>query len=361
MAQPIYNPTGVRAFGLKAEAAFGADNEATDTHIAFNYEGGPIERKNWNYYKNDDEVNGAFLPDQAQIINKHIEDSWKNKLTPNMIGLVCGCIADEYSVALAPGETTIYKHVFKFLSSGLLASSGLKPFVSRNMIEASGNLITLYKGIILNGFEISGDRAGFINGMADIIGYNGHASSSKTKAYLFGSSVKCSQPYMKYGDFKFKKGTYNYGTEAFTLVTDQHSQLMTASVKHKKTAEKQAQFGDQNGTVTQIVPVGYETSINCKFELTAMADFLTDWEAQNQFAIQIPIAGPVIAGAAAGTRFQVNTVFPKVQIESAEISPEGSKLVRDAVFSILSNPKGQDDQSEFLVVEVVDKVPNYVI
>lgn len=354
---PIYGKRNIRAFGVKGETTYGADMSGTDTLISLPYEGGPMEPVNWNYYKNDDEVHSSFLPLSGQIINRHIEHQHQMKLVPSIMGFVMGCIFDEYTTALASGESTIYKHSFKLLTHGLAASYGLRAFSSRNVHEVIGNVIRQYRGIVLNGITLSGDRGGFVKASADMLGLFAEGSSGKTHANL--TSVLTAQPYLKYGDLQFQTGTYTYSTEAFGSPTSHHAKLLSFSCGIKKTADKQAQFGDQGGYVTGLVPLGYEATLTAKMELAAWADYQSDWAAGTQMAIKIPISGSTIPGASNNTKWQVNIIFPKAQIMSAPLSLEDEKHVRDVEFVILGNAVGADDQSEWCVVEVFDKTADY--
>lgn len=353
MANFLSSRIGLRSISRNVETTYGQDIEGTAEFKTFDYEGGPIEQVNLNRYVNSDQVTGSFRPTKTEILNRHIEHQHTGLLTCNLAGMVMGCIADTETSALASGESAIWTKKYHFLSEGLAANYGLANLRSRNLIEAMGDVRKLYKGIVLNGIEFQTQRGNPCKCVVDINGYNGTASSSKTRANMLDAAT--AHPYMTYGDVDFDQGSYTFATEAFSSTVDHKTGLMDLNLKIMKTIQKVALHGGTSGAVDRIDATNVEVTCSFKYEIDAVADFFSLWDAQTEFAIKFTALGDVISGAANNTKYQIDVVFPKCRvIQCGPPADEDGKLVRSVELDVMGTPEGADASSEWALVSITD-------
>lgn len=353
MSTNVLHPRrALRAFGLKAETSFGADMSATDTLIAFDHQDKPMELKPADFLTDNSDANGSFVTTKAVLASRQLEHSHKGNAVPSLLGLALGCFADEYSVT---GPTdSCYTHKFKLLTHGAVASNGLPDFVSRNVHELNGNIISLITGVVINGFKLQADRGAWLKAELNIIGGNTKGNSGKTFANL--ESAHTPQPYFLYKDVTFVKGTYNYGTEVIGSTTALNAKTIALELNVDKKADQVKLFGSTTQKVDRVDPLGYEASLTAKMQLAATADWYTDFESETETSLQIKIEG-ALAGAT--TKYTVQVDIPKVRVKNAENDNDADRLIRSVEYEILGNPVGADDQSEFMAFTIIDKVVNY--
>lgn len=352
MANFLSDRIGIRAFSRNVESTFGEDLEATAEFKQFDYEGGPIEQVAGNLYVNSDQVTGSFVPTKTELLHRHIEAQHVGHMTCNLVGMVMGCIAETETSALASGESAIWTKKYHFLSSGLASNYGLANLRSRNLIEAMGDTIKLYKGVVLNGIEFQMQRGNPCKVSVDVNGYNGTATSTKTRKNLKDAAT--THPFMTFGDIDFDEGTYTFATEAFSSTVDHKTGLMDFSCTIRKTIKKENLAGGTSGAVDRIDATGVEVICNFKYEIDTVADWFSLWDAQTEKAIKFTALGGVISGAANNTKYQIDIVFPKVKVKSKDVNPEDGKLVRNVELEIIGTPTGEDASSEYALISVTD-------
>lgn len=364
MAQDFVSAqAGIRAFSRQVITP-GNDIHGTETFLGFEYEGDPLEHEAGEYYIDESKVNQSLVPTTSRIVTQRLEGQHADLLLPNYVGLFCGCMADAETSTLSSGESAIWDKNYKFLTSGLAAQNFAPADVRyRNMIEFIANRIKVYQGVALTGIEIQSVRGQAAKCTLDVRGYNKIVNvhtSFDSYAELIG--VKPStQPFLTYGMVSLHEGTYTFSSEAFVSSTDHSARIIEATFGIKNPVIDIFQHGDTLGAVSRLHKAKWEPTLKFKYELSTTNDFFDKYEAQTEFAVQIPIVGPVIPGAANNTTYKITLIFPKCRVKATpKISRDGEKWVREVDCLVLGNVKGADDQSEFLVIHVTDGVQNYM-
>lgn len=348
----------LRGFSKGYEDTFG---EYEDTANAADYfvdtpdEPAPIMAAPNLIYTDADSANGTFGATTTANITYGFEGEHVSVLKPDIAGTIIGAQATtETNTGAGP-----YTHKYKFQSSG---SSGALSIKSRNMLEAHGNTIDQYSGVVAPEFEIIADKSGYVKLRAALMGYAAKKTSSFTLANMVTQTVSLSQG-LKFGDAKMIKGTHNTGTDSFTAVDTYNPYVESFSIKHAMNIvdSTKYQMGSQTGLVKAWDVGGISCEVKAKVHITAVDSSSPSGEAQNwltwlmgqtEFALQFPIVGALISGS---DYFTVTTVFPKVRLKAAKEIAEDGILKRELDFEVIYTPNDY-----YMMITIIDSTASHI-
>ena len=300
---------GWRAFSLLKQADI---LTAQPVNTLLNFEGDPIEPEPETYFMNDTEVTGELLPTKSRLINRKLQGKHKSKAFPHVVGLFS---------SMAMGKDTV---------------SGAGPYVHkieidktvvelpyRTMIENDGFAQFVYRGIACSGFMLSGQRGGFVEFEADLIGAAAEATDATAKP------ARLDESYLAYGEVNLTKG----GTFNGTVVsggTSIAANLVDFKLGFKNGAKGTYLFNDPTGNVGQVrrgskYEVEFEGSIEIE-DQTHRAALL----AGTELVFDIPIVG--------GASAKIQTVLPRVVYREAKKGVDDGILKISAKWGVMSDP-----------------------
>lgn len=338
---------GWRALSHKVEAAYGNLNATANgaDFVAFPYKGTPLFRKS-DVITNADEVNGAFLPNQAVLYKTYIEDSIKGYLTPELAAIVVRGFAGTEATVTTVG-TTGKQHIYK-LSGTKLGDTSTGLFRTMNLIEKEGSTIVQYSGLVCPSLKVSFKRGAWVEFEAPIHGFKATQASSILTTNAQMKAIRVAESYLKHNDVTFKRGTTYTANNSTTLdvlggtVTNWNAKMISGELNIGTELEKQWQMGDSSKYVTKLEPTKVVAELSAVFEADAITEWQDFFEAETEFGIEIPIIGSVIAGGSANYTVQFD--FSRVRVASVETGEDNGKLTRNVKFHILGDPGAANDQ-----------------
>ena len=289
-----------------------------NTLIYFN--GDPIETEADNYYVNSDEVTGELMPTVHRLISKKLAAKHKSKAFPHLVGLFAS-MAMGKDTSTVIGATTAYKHKLEI-------DKTLVELPYRTMVENDGFAQFVYKGVSCVGFQLSGQRNGFVEMEADLVGSGSEAVDATAKP------ARMDESYLTYGDCKFVKGGAFDGS-AVTGGTDLSANLMDFTFGFKNNGKGVHLMGDQSGLFGRVQRgKSYDADLKMKFELEDQTH-RTDFQAGTEFVGYLPMVGGTANGAA---KYGVECIFPRLAYKAAKKGVDDSSLVVAAEFQVLADP-----------------------
>jgi hypothetical protein len=338
---------GWRALSHKVEAAYGNLNAtaAGADFVAFPYKGGPLFRKS-EVITNADDVNGAFLPNQAVLYKTYIEDSIKGYLTPEMAAIILRGFAGTEATVTTVG-TTGKQHIYK-CSGTKLGDSTTGQLRTMNLIEKEGSTIVQYSGLVCPSLKVMFKRGAWVEFEAPIHGFKATQASSILTTNAQMKAIRVAESYLKHNDVQFKRGTTYTANNSTTLdvlggtVTSWHAKMISGELNVGDEVEKQWQMGDTTKYVSKLEPTKAIAELSAVFEADATTEWQDFFEAETEFGIEIPIEGATIAGGTA--KYTCTFDFSRVRVASVETGEDSGKLTRVVKFHILADPGAANDQ-----------------
>lgn len=305
---PKSNIGGWRAVSLLVQA-----NAATEKAVdsTFNFEGEPMEPEVDTYYVNDAEVTGELMPNQKRLLNRKLQIKHASKAFPHLVGTFA---------SMAMGKDTI---------------SGAGPYVHkleidktvvelpyRTVVENDGDTQSKFIGVACVGFTMKGQRGGFVDFEADLVGLGNEAADATVKP------ARLIENYMAYPDMNILKGGTFDGTTV-TGGTNISAQLTDFSFAFKNNGKAVYAFGDASGGAARVQRgMKYEADFEATLEFTDNTH-RTDFLAQNEFVVDLPF----VSSAAQ----KVQIVLPRAFYKEAKKGVNDGILNAKCKFGILAD------------------------
>jgi hypothetical protein len=324
---------GRRAFSETYEDTWGEYEETTTDFTSFNYDGDPIFHKARNLYVNDNECSGSAQPTQSEILTLEATGSHKGRLTPMLAGIFFSSLCDTYTATA--GDSSTYTHGCKF------KSSTIPSIKSRNMLELAGGVVRQYSGVVFPSFEMSVEKEQFVNATMGVVGYYATKTSSLTVANM--ETYKNAETYMNFGDVSFARGTYDQSTDVFSSVDSFTTKVRSLTVKCEATMDDNYAYQLGNTTKTRNGALAVDTKWTITGQLLINAlddatdDWLTDYLAQTEWAVNIPIVGEIAGGA---VPYSITLDFPKCRCKQVDLGKDNGLLVRNIELTVMGTPNG---------------------
>jgi hypothetical protein len=284
---------------------------AQPVNSTFNFEGEPLSPEPENYYTNKTEVTGELMANQKRLLTKKFQGKHASKAFPHLVGAFA---------SMAMGKDTV---------------SGAGPYVHkieidktkvelpyRTVVENDGDTQVRFVGVACAGFMLKGQRGGFVEFEADLLGRGDEAADATAKP------ARLAETYMAYGDMTMVKG----GTFDGTTVTggsNISAELVEFSLAFKNNAKAVVQFGDSSGYAARVQRgQSYDVEFSCKLEF-ASAVHRNDWLAQNEFVIELPLTSSAIQ--------KIQIVLPRCFFENAKKTVADGILTLDCKIGVLAD------------------------
>ncbi len=309
---------GWRAFSLLKQAAI-ATAQPIATRV--NYEGEPAEPGIANHYVNDNEVNGELLPTDHRILNKKLEFKHKTKAFPHVVGLFAS-MAMGKDTSTAIGATLAYKHKIEI-------DKDIVELPYRTMVENDGDTQKVFPGIACVGFTLSGQRDGFVEFEADLVGRGGEAVDATAKP------PTAAETYLCYQDVTLTKGGAYDGTTV-TGGTPIHAEVKSFKFAFKNGGKGVYFLGDGTGLIAQVRRGGnkYTVEFEAEIELEDQSH-RTDLLGGAEFVLHMPIVGGLANGTA---RYTVEVILPRAIYREVKKGVDDGILKVACKFGVLSDP-----------------------
>lgn len=314
---PKSNIGAWRGFSLAKQADI--QTPATvDTLLYF--EGEPMEPEIDTFYVNDSEITGELLPTVARALNKKFTGKHKTKAYPHIVGLFASQAMGRDTVTQV-AATAAYQHKVEI-------DKDVVELPFRTMIENDGYQQRRFTGVACTGFSLSGERGGFVEFEADLLGSGAESSDATARP------ARVNESYLTYQDVKLTRGgTYN-GSEV-TGGDDLSVPLKSFKVEFKNNGKGVHLFGDATGNMGSIRRgQKYEAALELDFELED-SSHRAALLAGTEYVVSLPMVGAVADGTA---RYTVELIFPRVVYREAKKGVDDGTLTVAAKFAVLSHP-----------------------
>ncbi|MGE5487569.1 MAG: phage tail tube protein [bacterium] len=284
------------------------------------FAGEPLEPEPETYYVNDTEVTGELLPTDHRLLTKKLTGKHTSKAFPHLVGLFAS-MAMGKDTATAVDSTSAYKHKIEIYKCVLEL-----PY--RTLIEHDGFQQMLYAGVACVGFKLRGERGGFVEFEADLVGSASEAVDATAKP------PRVVESYLAYGDVTLTKGGVFDGDKV-TGGTSLNAELKSFEFEYKNNGKGVYLMGDPSGQVGQVRRGNkYEVNFAAELELESPAH-RADLLAGNEFVLNLPIVGGVADGDA---RYTVEIILPRVAYKEAKRGVDDGILKLAAKFAVLADP-----------------------
>ncbi len=309
---------GWRGISDLVQTAIGTVQPVTEL---LNFEGTDLMESVPNtFFENTTEITGQLLPTKHVLLNKKLNFKHKCKATPTTVALFAS-MAMGKDTATMVGATTAYQHKIQ-----------LDPTVVempyRTMVENDGTQQFVYAGIACGGFTLSGQRGGFVEFEADLMGSAAEAADATAKPTANPES------YLAYGDCNLSMGGTYDGT-AVTGGTSISAQLMSFKFGFKNNAKDAYLIGDSTGQVGSIRRgLAYAIDLEAEIELVDRSQRAA-LLAGTEYVLHIPIVGGVANSTA---HYAVDIVCPRVAFKEAPKGVADGILHVKGKFAVLSDP-----------------------
>lgn len=308
---------GWRAFSALVQANISTAKPASTT---FNFEGEPMEPEPDTQFVNDNEVTGELMPTLHRLLNMKFAGKHKSKAFPHLVGLFASMAMGKDTPAMV-GATMAYKHKIEIEKT-------VTELPYRSLVENDGLAQFLYTGVACVGFSLSGQRGGFVEFEADLVGSGSETADATAKP------ARVAESYLAYGDIKLTRGG-TYDGASVTGGTDLSAQLKDFKVAFKNNGKAVYLCGDSSGYAGQIRRgEKYEVELEANIELedqTHRAALL----AGTELVMAIPIVGGTANGVA---KYTVELVFPRVVYREAKKGVDEGWLKAGSKFQVLVDP-----------------------
>jgi Phage tail tube protein len=295
-----------------------ATAKPVDTLIYFT--GDPIEPEPEQFYSNADEITGELLPTVHRLLTRKLAGKHKSKAYSHLVALFAS-MAMGKDTSTKVGTTTAYKHKIEIDKS-------VVELPYRTMVENDGFAQFLYTGVACTGFQLTGQRGGFVEMEADLVGSASEANDVTAKP------ARVAESYLTYGDVKFLKGGIFDGTQV-TGGTELSGSLLDFTVAMKNNGKGAYLMGDNSGRVGRIQRGDkYNVDFKAKFELEDQ-NHRTDFLAETEFVGYLPLVGGIANGTA---KYGVEIIFPRLAYKAAKKGADSGTLTVSAEFEVLSDP-----------------------
>lgn len=286
----------------------------------FYFEGDPLEPEPETYFVNSDEMTGELLPTQKRLLTKKFGGTHKGKATPHLVAMFASMAMGKDTAAVV-GATTAYSHKIEI-------DKTIVELPKRTLVENDGFQQFSFVGVACPSFKLSGQRGGFVEFEAELLGTGSEAADVTAKP------ARVNESYLTYGDCKLLKGgTYN--GSAITGATDISAQLIDFNFSFKNNGKGVYLFGDSSGQVGSTRRgQRYEVELEASIEIED-ASIRTDFLAGNEFVMSIPMVGGVANGAA---KYTVEAIFPRVAYKEAKKGLNEGTLKVGAKMAVLADP-----------------------
>ena len=314
---PKSNIAAWRGFSLAKQADI-ATAAAVNTLLYF--EGEPMEPEPDTFYVNDGEVTGELLPTMSKLLNKKFSGKHKSKAFPHLVALFASQAMGKDTSAMV-AATTAYKHKIEI-------DKTVVELPLRTMVENDGNTQTLFKGIGCTGFTLSGQRGGFVEFEADLIGSGAEAADATAKP------ARVNESYLTYQDVKLTRGG-SFDGSVVTGGSDMSAPLMSFKLGFKNNGSGKHLFGDATGNYGSIRRgQKYEVELEMELEIED-SSHRTALLAGTEYVMAIPMVGGTANGAA---KYTVEAILPRVVYREAKKGVDDGTLKISAKFAVLSDP-----------------------
>ncbi len=340
--------SGWRGFSKGKETSYGTV-KTVDTLL--NFKGQPADVKVKDQVMNEDEISGFSEATTRTILTKSLELTHEQRAMPHNLALFMALCMGKITTDQPDNvnDPAAYRH---YLERDL-TTVDLK---SVTMVENDGVQQKQYPGIFCKSVEIKGDREGFVEMTAEIMGNGGQSNNAESKPSAEAES------YLRYGDMTFKRGGSLSGTVAAQSLAvggspvDLSSKLRSFSYKIDNLARPIYEIGDQTKQVSRAERGRrWEHTLNCQFEVedTSHHDAML---AGTQYILHIPIIGDVIGGGSGDENYRCELYFPIVEyLETPKTYDDNGILIVDANFQVL-----EDSTYGSVIAEIHNKVVSYL-
>lgn len=295
-------------------------NTAKPVNTLVYFTGEPMEPEADQFYSNTDEITGEVAPTVHRLLSKKLTGKHKSKANPHLVGLFAS-MAMCKDTATVVATTTAYRHKIE-------VDKTVVELPYRTMIEHDGFVQFLYKGVSCGGFQLSGQRNGFVEIEADLMGSATEAIDATAKP------ARIAESYLTYGDVNFQKGG-TFDGSAVTGGTSLSASLIDFTVSFKNNYLGKHLMGDNTGKMGRIQRgQKYDFGFKAKFELEDQTH-RTDFLAETEFVGYLPLIGGV---ANATANYGVEVIFPRLVYKAAKKGVDEGTLTLNAEFEVLSDP-----------------------
>ncbi|HVW07302.1 MAG TPA: phage tail tube protein [Bryobacteraceae bacterium] len=308
-----------RALSSLCQVAIGTSQPVTDV-LPF---GGTdlFEPEPGQFFTNKDEVTGGLTPTKHQLLNMKMAGKHKAKATPTSVALFVSMALGNDTAAII-GTTTAYTHKSS-------VSAAIVSLPCRTLVENDGAKQFSYVGVACTGFTLSGQRDGYVELEADLIGRGSEAADATAQPAASAES------YLTYQNCDFSPG----GTYDGTAVTGGASiaaRLVSFKLDYKNGAKGIYAVGDASGYLAdirrgQMVDISVEAEVEIDNTRAERAGLLAGTEQ----VMHIPIVGGVANGTA---HYGVDIVLPRVVLSAAKKAAKDGILQVAGKYTILTDP-----------------------
>lgn len=313
---PKSNIGAWRGFSLVKQANI-TTSANVDTLLYF--EGEPMEPEIDTFWVNDTEITGELLPTVARALNKKFAGKQKSKAFPHLVGLFASQAMGQDTVSQV-GVTSAYLHKIRI-------DKNVVELPCRTMVENDGYQQRKFTGVACIGFSLSGERGGFVEFEADLLGSGAEADDATAKP------ARVNETYLTYQDVTLTRGG-TFDGNAITGGENLSAPLKSFKVEFKNNGKGVHLFGDASGNMGSIRRgQKYEVSLELDFELED-ASHRNALLAGTEYVMAIPMIGGVADGTA---HYQVELIFPRVVYREAKRGVDDGTLTVAAKFAVLSH------------------------
>lgn len=314
---PRSNIGAWRAFSLTKQADI-ATAAPVDTLLYF--EGEPMEPEVDNFYVNDQQLTGELLPTQTRLLTKKFAGKHKEKAYPHLVALFASMAMGKDTVTTI-GGTTASRHRLEI-------DKTIVELPTRTMIENDGFLQNKYTGIGCAGFTLSGERGGFVEFEAELIGRGAEEVDATAKP------ARINEGYLTYAECNLTRGgTWN--GEAITGGTSLSTPLINFKLSFKNGGKGVHHFGDATGLAGSLRRgQKYEMEFEAEIEIED-ASHRAALLAGTEYVMSIPMVGGVANGTA---KYSIIPILPRVVYREAKKKVNDGILAVGAKFQVLVDP-----------------------
>ncbi len=307
---------GWRGFSLLKQADIAT---AQPVNTRLNFEGDPMEPETDQHWVNDNEVTGELLPTKHRLLTKKLAGKHKTKAFPHLVGLFASMAMGKDTPTVV-GTTTAYQHKLEI-------DKTVVELPTRTMVENDGDTQHRYPGVACVGFTLSGQRGGFVEFEADLVGRGSEEVDATVKP------VHVDETYLAYGDVTLTKGGVYDGTEV-TGGASLNASLKSFKLAFKNNGKGVYIMGDSSGLVGSIRRgQKYEVDFEAELELEDQSH-RTDLLAGTEFVLALPIVGGIANDTA---KYTVEVILPRVIYREAKKGVDDGILKLAAKFGVLAD------------------------
>jgi len=322
---------GWRAFSTLVQANIAA-GQIANTSLPFEA-GDLMEPEPETSFMNDSEITGEVLPTTYRLLNRKLTGKHKGKAFAHLVGLFASMAMGKDTVSTITGPA--YKHQLEI-------EKGIVELPYRTMVENDGLAQVGLVGVACVGFTLSGQRGGFVEFEADLIGQAAEGPNALDKP------ARIAESYLAYGECNLTRGGTVAGG-AVTGGTSLSADLVSFKLGFKNNGKGIYRIGDASGNIGQIrrgqtyaVDLEAELEINDQTHRTALL-------AGTEYVMNIPIIGGTAAGTA---KYTIDVVLPRVVYTEAKKGVNDGILKIAAKFGVLADPTNGG-----LIINVINLQP----